>query len=116
MDSTFAYPIFKRSYPAVYFGTLLAQRIAGQFSLIVFLLGLLGSILIQLAAHYSGEIYDIKEDRLAEISGKNPFSGGSQVLVKNLILEKKVKILAYVVILLALAVGLILQFYFKTGK
>lgn len=97
-------------------GALLAQQLSGQFNPIVFLLGLLGLIFIQLSAHYSGEVYDIKEDRLAAISGKSPFSGGSQVLVESLIPEKKVKILAYTVVLLALAMGIILQFYFKTGK
>ena len=97
-------------------GTLLAQRLTGEFSLAIFWLGLLGSILVQLSAHYSGEIHDLKEDRLSAISGKSPFSGGSQMLVKNLIPESKVKILVYVVTLLALAVGIILQFYFKTGK
>ena len=97
-------------------GALLAQRFAGRFSLVVFLLGLSGSILIQLSAHYSGEIYDTKEDRLSAISGKSPFNGGSQILVKNLIPENKVKILVYAVVLLALVTGIILQFYLKTGK
>lgn len=96
-------------------GALLAQRLTGRFSLAVFWLGLLGAILVQLSAHYSGEVYDIREDRLAQSLGKNPFSGGSQVLVKNLIPGGKVKILIRAVILLALAIGIILQFYFKTG-
>ncbi len=97
-------------------GSLLAQRLTGRFNLAVFLLGLLGSIFIQLSAHYSGEIYDIKEDRLAATLGKNHFSGGSQVLVKKLIPESKVKILVFAVVLLSLVIGVILQFYFKTGK
>ncbi|MFA5350078.1 MAG: prenyltransferase [Candidatus Omnitrophota bacterium] len=97
-------------------GALLAQRLTGKFSPAVFLLGLAGSILIQLAAHYSGEIYDIKEDRLSAVLGKSPFSGGSQVLVKKLIPESKVGVLSYAVILLAFLIGTILQFYFKTGK
>lgn len=97
-------------------GTLLAQRLAGEFSLAVFLLGLSGAMFIQLAAHYNGEVYDIREDRLSAILGKNPFSGGSQVLVKKIISEGKVKLLSFAVVLLALTAGLILQFYFKTGK
>lgn len=97
-------------------GTLLAQRLTGQFRPVVFWLGLLGAILIQLCAHYSGEVYDIKEDRLGLSLGGSPFSGGSQVLVKDLIPEGKVKILIRAVILLALAIGIILQFYFKTGE
>ncbi len=98
-----------------FLGTLLAQRLTGEFNLAVFLLGLSGSVLIQLSAHYSGEIYDIREDSRSAVLGKNPFSGGSQVLVRRLIPEDKVKILVYTVVLLALAMGAVLQFYFKTG-
>jgi len=98
-----------------FLGTLLAQRLTGEFNLAVFLLGLSGSILIQLGAHYSGEIHDIREDSRSAVLGKNHFSGGSQVLVRRLIPEDRVKILVYTVVLLALAVGAVLQFYFKTG-
>ncbi|MDD5465764.1 MAG: prenyltransferase [Candidatus Omnitrophica bacterium] len=97
-------------------GALLAGYIAGKFSWPVFLLGLSGALLVQLAAHYGGEVYDIKEDRLSITLEKNFFSGGSQVVVENIIAPKKVKILIGVVVFLALALGLILQFYFNTGK
>ena len=97
-------------------GALLAQRLAGRFNLIIFLLGLGGAILIQLASHYSGEIHDTREDRLSYLLGKNHFSGGSQVLIKKLIPQGQVRIFTYLIILLALAIGLILQFYFKTGR
>jgi len=99
-----------------FLGVLLAQRLTGEFSLAVFLLGLLGAMFIQLAAHYNGESYDIREDRLSAILGKTPFSGGSQVLVRKIISEDKVKLLSFAVVLLALAIGIILQFYFKTGR
>lgn len=99
-----------------FLGALLAQRLTGEFSLVVFLLGLSGAMFIQLAAHYNGEAYDIREDRLSAILGKTPFSGGSQVLVRKIISEDKVKLLSFAVVLLALAIGIILQFYFKTGK
>ena len=97
-------------------GALLASRISGNFNLLVFILGLCGSALVQLATHYSGEVYDINEDRLSITLEKNFFSGGSQVLVEHHIPQKNVKILIAAVIFLALAAGLILQFYFKTGK
>lgn len=97
-------------------GALLAQSSVGKFNTPVFLLGLLGSALIQLGAHYSGEIYDIREDSRSAVFGKTPFSGGSQVLVRRLIPERKVKALLYAALFLALAAGAILQFYFKTGK
>ncbi|MFA5224666.1 MAG: prenyltransferase [Candidatus Omnitrophota bacterium] len=98
-----------------FLGALLAQRLTGEFNLAVFLLGLSGSVLIQLGSHYSGEIYDIREDSRSAVLGKNPVSGGSQVLVRRQIPEGKVKILAYLVVLLALAIGAVLQFYLRTG-
>ena len=62
------------------------------------------------------EVTETRLDSLSEISGKSPFSGGSQILIKKLIPENKVKILVYVVVLLALVIGIILQFYLKTGN
>lgn len=97
-------------------GVFIAGRLCGRFSLAIFLLGLIGALLVQLATHYSGEVYDIKEDRLSITLEKNFFTGGSLVLVENIIASKKVKVLIGIVIFLALAVGLILQFYFNTGK
>ncbi|MDD5692463.1 MAG: prenyltransferase [Candidatus Omnitrophica bacterium] len=96
-------------------GALLAAVLTGFLSFKIFLLGLFASVLVQLAAHYNGEIYDIKEDRLGATMEKNFFTGGSLMLVEKLIPEKKVKLLSYTVILLALLIGVILQFYFKTG-
>lgn len=97
-------------------GALLAQRSARAFDWIIFLLGLAGSVLIQLSAHYSGEIYDINEDRLSAFRGRSLFSGGSQVMVGRLIPEGRVKLLLYAVLAAAFAIGAFLQFYFKTGR
>jgi len=97
-------------------GGLLAASLSGIFSFKVFLLGLFASTLVQLGAHYNGEIYDIKEDRLSVTLEKNFFTGGSLMLVEKLIPEKKVRFLSYGVIFLALLIGVILQFYFKTGR
>ncbi|MFA4853936.1 MAG: prenyltransferase [Candidatus Omnitrophota bacterium] len=97
-------------------GALLAANLTGIFSFKVFLLGLFASALVQLGAHYNGEIYDIKEDRLSVDLEKNFFTGGSLILVEKLIPEKKVSFLSYGVIFLALIIGVILQFYFKTGR
>jgi len=96
-------------------GALLASRFTGRLNLSVFLFGLWGSMLVQLVSHYSGEIYDIEEDRLSITLEKNFFSGGSQVIVENRISQRNVKILIGAVVLLALAIGCMLQFYFKTG-
>jgi 1,4-dihydroxy-2-naphthoate octaprenyltransferase len=73
-------------------------------------------MLVQLIAHYSGEIYDLAEDRLSLTLEKNAFTGGSQVLVANLVGLSQVKNLIRVVLFLALIIGLLLVFYFKTGK
>jgi 1,4-dihydroxy-2-naphthoate octaprenyltransferase len=97
-------------------GALLSSRLFGIFNWLIFWTGLFGSLLVQLIAHYSGEIYDLPEDRLSVTLEKNFFTGGSGVLVENHIGPGKVKNLIRVVILLAIFVGVILQFYLKTGK
>lgn len=97
-------------------GTLSANYFFGKFNLVIFLLGLLGVMFIQLTTHYSGEIYDVKEDRLSITLEKNFFTGGSQIMVENIIAPRKVKILILLVACLALISGAILQFYFNTGK
>ena len=97
-------------------GALLAQRFSGIFNWPVFWAGLFGAVLVQLIAHYSGEVYDLAEDRLSITLEKNFFSGGSQVLVENYIGPKKVKSLIRAAFFLAIITGLILQFYFKTGN
>jgi len=97
-------------------GALLAGRFSGMFHWPIFWLGMLGAVSVQLIAHYSGEIYDLAEDRLSVVLEKNFFTGGSQVMVENLVSPKKVRILIGVVLFLSMAAGLILQFYFKAGK
>jgi len=77
----FRVSILKCSYPTVYFGHAAGAAAYGEFNLVVSLLGSLGAILIQLAAHYSGESSDLKEDRLAASLGKTPLAAGSQFLV-----------------------------------
>jgi 1,4-dihydroxy-2-naphthoate polyprenyltransferase len=96
-------------------GAILASRFLCRFNWPVFFLGLWGAVLVQLIAHYSGEVYDLPEDRLSVKLEKNFFTGGSQVLVENLIPVKKVKYLIAIVLSLALVCGLILQFYYKCG-
>ncbi|MDD5129872.1 MAG: hypothetical protein PHS66_02315, partial [Candidatus Omnitrophica bacterium] len=71
-------------------GALLAGRL-GVFSWPVFLIGLCGSLLVQLIAHYSGEVYDLEEDRLSAKLEKNFFTGGSGILAENKIAPEKVK-------------------------
>jgi len=68
-----------------------------------------------LLTYYNGEYYDIKEDALAAKMGKNTFSGGSQVIAQNMLPRKYAKIGSYISLAIAVSIGLVLQFYFKTG-
>jgi 1,4-dihydroxy-2-naphthoate octaprenyltransferase len=96
-------------------GTVLANRLTGVFDIPVFIISLFAVILVMLLTYYNGEYYDIKEDALAAKMGKNTFSGGSQVIAQNLLPRKYAKIGSYVSLAIAVLIGLVLQFYFKTG-
>jgi 1,4-dihydroxy-2-naphthoate polyprenyltransferase len=96
-------------------GTVLANRLAGIFYIPVFILSLFAVILVMLLTYYNGEYYDIKEDTLAAKMGKNTFSGGSQVIAQNMLPRKYAKIGSYISLAIAVCIGLLLQFYFKTG-
>jgi len=96
-------------------GAVFAGRYSASLNWAVFWTGLAGALLIQLIAHYSGEVYDLAEDRLSVTLEKNFFTGGSGVLVENLVVPQKVKNLIRAVLFLALICGLVLQFYFKCG-
>jgi 1,4-dihydroxy-2-naphthoate octaprenyltransferase len=97
-------------------GTLLASRALGIFNGPVFLLGMAGALCVQLIAHFSGEVYDLQEDRLSVTLERNFFSGGSQVVVENRIQPARVKTLIRIAFLAAVFLGLLLQFCFNTGK
>ncbi len=96
-------------------GTVLANRLTGVFNIPVFVLSLFAVILVMLLTYYNGEYYDIKEDVLSAKMGKNTFSGGSQVIAQNMLPRKYAKIGSYISLAIAVCIGLILQFYFKTG-
>ncbi len=96
-------------------GSVLYLKITKTFNLPVFLLGVIGVMLVMLSTYYNGEMYDIEEDRLSVKLEKNFFSAGSQVLVDGLISPKRVNLVSYFSIGIALLVGLVLQFYYKTG-
>lgn len=96
-------------------GTLLANRIHGVFNLQILLLGTVGVILIMLSAYYGGEYWDFVEDTLVAKGEKSKFAGGSGVLQKG-ILPRQVALTASIASLsLALVVGIVLQFVYKTG-
>lgn len=96
-------------------GALLAWHIYGVFNWPVFGWSTVAVVLIMLSTYYSGEYHDLKEDKLSAEMERNVFSAGSQVIVKKVLPHKQAKIASYVTVVLAGVIGLILQFYYKTG-
>ena len=96
-------------------GAILAWRMHGVFNWPVFILSTIAVVLIMLSTYYGGEYHDLKGDKLSAEMERNAFSGGTQVVVKDLLPHKQVKTASYIAIALAGAIGLILQFYYKTG-
>ncbi len=96
-------------------GSIMAHRATGAFNWPVFILSIMAVIAIMLSTYYNGEYYDINEDRLSAKLGKNPFSGGSQVIAQNK-LPRRAALAASIISLTAAAlIGILLQFIFKTG-
>lgn len=96
-------------------GAALAWRTYGVFDWPVFIWSTIAVVLIMLSTYYSGEYHDLKGDKLSAEMERNIFSGGTQVMVKDLLPYKQAKTASYITIALAGAIGLILQFYYKTG-
>lgn len=96
-------------------GNLLAWDITNHLSWSVLGWGVLGLLLILLATHFSAEYFDYEVDALAARSGRNRFSGGSQVLQTGIIPRRHALIASFVSLSLAAGVGMLLQFYYKTG-
>lgn len=98
-----------------FLGAIIAYRMHNIFNLSLFLLSTLAVILIMLSTYYSGEYSDIKEDRLSFIHGKSAFAGGTQVIAQGMLPRSYAKIASYISLGLTVIVGLIIQFYYKTG-
>ncbi len=96
-------------------GTVIANRLTGEFGLAVFLLAFFAVIMVMLVTYYNGEYYDIREDKLSAELEKNTFSGGSQVIAQSLLPRKFARIGSFIALGIAVIIGLVLQFYFKTG-
>jgi 1,4-dihydroxy-2-naphthoate octaprenyltransferase len=94
---------------------VLAWRQEAVLNLEIFALGTLGVVFIMLATYYAGEYWDFKEDSLSSRNSPSRFSGGSQVLHRGL-LQRHVALWASLTsLLLAFAVGFILQLGYQTG-
>ncbi len=96
-------------------GALLAWKAYGTFNWPVLAWSTLAVVLIMLSTYYSGEFYDYEVDALSARMERNAFSGGTQVILKNLLPRGHAKIAAFVTIILAGFIGLVLHFYYRTG-
>ncbi|MCX5848450.1 MAG: prenyltransferase [Deltaproteobacteria bacterium] len=96
-------------------GTMLAYKINSAISLEIFALGILGVILIMLSTYHSGEYFDYKEDEISQRSYKSKFAGGSGVIQAGAMSRSVALWTSIISLLLAGAIGIILQFVLKTG-
>ncbi len=96
-------------------GTVMAWRLYGIFNVPVLIWSILAVVLTMLSTYYSGEYHDLAVDTLSAGMERNAFSGGSQVIVRNLLPHRQARYAGYVMLLLAGVVGVVLQFYYDTG-
>lgn len=94
-------------------GTVIAWDSGYAINWAVLAFSLSAVILIMLTTYYIGEYYDYETDSLNREFNK--FSGGTRALQAGLVPRRHPLIAAYVCLALAIIIGLILQFYYKTG-
>lgn len=94
-------------------GMVIAWNQGYPFDWGVGILSTLAVILIMLTTYYAGEYYDYETDSLNK--EYNKFSGGTRVLPAGLIPRWRVFLAALLALVAAGIIGLVLQFYFKTG-
>ncbi len=108
-------PFFSVGLLPFILGNSIAWHVTGHFDGAIFALAIIAVILIILSTHLNGECYDVVEDRLSANMGRNMFTGGSQVVVNKIVSPALVRAVSFAAIGAAGAIGLLLQFYFKTG-
>jgi 1,4-dihydroxy-2-naphthoate octaprenyltransferase len=96
-------------------GNLLVWRTIGSLNLAVMGWGILAVAFTLFATHYSGEYFDYEVDKLSTKLRRNRFTGGSQVLQAGTIPRRHALVAAFISLILAGAVGVLLQFYYNTG-
>jgi 1,4-dihydroxy-2-naphthoate octaprenyltransferase len=96
-------------------GSILAAKTAKVFSWPVFIWSAIAVVLVMLSTYLNGEYHDMVEDRISGETGKSAFAGGSQSMFDGSVKHESVKIAGYAAISLAILIGLLLQFYYKTG-
>jgi 1,4-dihydroxy-2-naphthoate octaprenyltransferase len=121
MQKLFAWIALSR-LPFTSFGLLpfvLGTILAGRQTAIrydIFVLSALAAFLIMLSSHYAGEFWDMAEDTLSAKAGAFRFAGGSQVILKKLLPRRAPMAASIISLLLAAAIGFVLQFGLKTGR
>jgi 1,4-dihydroxy-2-naphthoate octaprenyltransferase len=94
-------------------GTLLAWREPEPFRWDVCAWGVAGVVLVMLATYYAGEYWDYAEDSMS--AGLSRFAGGSQVVQQGSLPRRAPLWGSVASLLLAVAVGAVLQFGYNTG-
>lgn len=96
-------------------GTLIALRLDNTFQMNVFILGTIAVILIMLSTYHAGEYFDVREDTISKRIFPSRFAGGSGVMPTGRI-SKKVPLWTSIAAFIGAGfIGIVLQFYFKTG-
>jgi 1,4-dihydroxy-2-naphthoate octaprenyltransferase len=97
-------------------GTLLAWKLKGQFSCQIFGLALLAIVLIMLSTYHAGEYFDFQEDKISKHHFNSKFAGGSGITQAGKLPREVPLTTSIIAFLMAGIIGLILQFYYKTGN
>jgi 1,4-dihydroxy-2-naphthoate octaprenyltransferase len=97
-------------------GTALAWWLGGSFRWDILAWSTAGVICVMLATYYTGEWWDYAEDSLTGTMHRSPFAGGSQVVQRGLLPREAALWGSFAAMLLALGVGIVLQFGYHTGS
>ncbi len=96
-------------------GAVLAWWLGGRFLWEILAWGIAGVVSVMLATYYAGEWWDYVEDSLSGATHSSPFAGGSQVVQRGLLPREAALWGSFAAVLLALVVGVVLQFGYHTG-
>ncbi len=97
-------------------GTIIAYHQELVFNLAVLIWGIAGVVLIMLTTYFAGEYWDYREDELSARLHPSKFAGGSGVIHRGILPRHFARNASLVCVILALSVGLILQFGYGTGS